>query len=142
MSKKDKTETDWTEFLNKRFGSMITRRNNVIYTPIVTDMTRPIKRYNNGTVDPPQVVKTYEHITHSSEPLLHDNIPSSVTSKYPYVGLDTNPNYKGDGYYFPDYQKYGVIHNYPEWTPSIKTRGSAPQQRREFPVEIRRRLQP
>jgi hypothetical protein len=142
MSNTGQVETDWTQYFNKRFGSGITRRNVSIYTPIVQDFTAPLKRYNNGTVNPPDVVKRWEAPKSSFEPLIHDDIPSVTTSKTPYLGLDTNPNYKGDGMYFPDYQQHGVYYTYPQWTPGISTRGQVPQQKRDFPVEIRRRLQP
>lgn len=136
---KDNVESDWTNMFNSRFGQGITRRNVEIYTPIVVDMTRPYNRYNNGTINPPIVVKEWGHRGHDSEPMLNDDIPNKATSVNPFVGLDTNPNYKGDGYYFPDYQKFGVLYDYPEW--KINMRGQVPQARREFPVEIRRRLQ-
>lgn len=142
MSNIGQTEKDWTEYFNKRYGSGITRRNLVIYTPIVEDLTRPLKRYNDGTVNPPTVVKNWEHVHSSSEPLLNVDIPNKATSVNRYSCLDTNPNYKGDGMYFPDYQAHGVLYDYPQWAPGIKMRQDAPQQRREFPVEIRRRLQP
>jgi hypothetical protein len=140
MSKKDATESDWTGWFNQRFGSGITRRNTAIYTPIVQNMTIPLIRYNDGTVNPPKVVREWGHTHPSSEGLINDDISYKDTSKDPFVGLDTNPNYKGDGRFFPEYHKHGVYYDYPEWTPGVPTRLKAPQQRREFPLELRRRL--
>jgi hypothetical protein len=137
---KDQTESDWTSFFNRRFGSGITRRNVAIYTPIVENMTIPTVRYNDGTVNPPEVVKNWNHVHSSSEPLRNADIHFRETSSKPFASLDSNPNFSGDGYYSPAYQKNGVLYTYPEWTPKVSTRLEAPQKKREIPVEIRRRL--
>lgn len=140
MSKKDQTESDWTKWFNERFGRGITRRNVVIGPPIIVSMTVPIKRYTDGTVHPPISAKEWGHTHPASEPLPNSDIPSHITSKEPFSCIDTNPNFKGDGYYFPEYQKHGVYYDYPEFTPKVQTRLKGPQQTREFSLEIRRRL--
>lgn len=140
MAQKDQTESDWTHFFNERFGSGITRRNVVIYTPIVQNFTIPTVRYNNGTVDPPVVVKEWRHVHPASDPLPNADTPYQTTSINPFSTVDTNPNFKGDGMYFPEYQKHGVLYDYPEWTPGVATRLKAPGTSREIPLEIRRRL--
>lgn len=138
MSNKDRVEQDWTTWFNQRFGSGITRRNIAIYVPIVTNFTITSKRYNNGTVDPPSAAKNHSHLHPSTEPLLNEDIPYTVTSREPFKGVDTNPNFRGDGYYFPEYQKHGVYYDYPEWQTNSRQPASKP--RREIPMEIRRRL--
>lgn len=135
---KDKTEDDWTKMFNDRFGSQITRRNVAIYTPIVQNMTIPIIQYNDGTVNPPKVVKEYNHVHPAAEPLRNADLTNYNSIRTAYSNIDTNPNYAGDGKYFPEYQKNGVIFDLPEW--SVNTRLKAPAPRKEIPVEIRRRL--
>lgn len=140
MSNKDKTESDWTTWFNERYGHGITRRNAVIYTPIVENLTIPLIRYNDGTVNPPNIVREWGHTHPASDPLPNADTHYTTTSVNPFSTIDTNPNFKGDGMYFPEYHKHGVLFEYPEWTPGVPTRLHGPQQKREFPVEIRRRL--
>lgn len=140
MSKKDATESDWTKFFTQRFGSQITRRNVAIYTPIVQNMTIPIVQYNNGTINPPKVVRDYNHVHPSAEALRNEDISNYQSIKSAYSTIDTNPNFAGDGKYFPEYHKHGVLFDYPEWKPTTNTRLQAPAPRKEIPLEIRRKL--
>lgn len=139
MSNKDKTESDWTSFFNKRYGSGITRSNVEIWYPIVQNFTIPVVRYNNGTVNPPAAATNWEHLHPASEPLRNEDITAYETSHNAYLALDTNPNYKGDGMYYPDYQKHGVLYDYPEWNPGIRE-DRLKQKKQDYPLEIRRRM--
>lgn len=134
-------EKDWTGFLNKRYGSQTTRRNVAIYVPIVTDFTLPVVQYNDGTVNPPNVVTEWGHTHPSAELLRNSDIHYSETTPggNAFGPMDTNPNYKGDGRYFPEYTKHGVLYDYPEWDGG--KRQPTNKSRKEFPLEIRRRGQ-
>lgn len=138
---RDKIEADWAEMFNQRFGAAITRRNVAIYTPIVPNITLPLNLYNDGTTQPPKAVRDFQQNQRLSntEPLEHQRISHKTTSVNPYLAVDTNPNFKGDGKYFPDYH---VNHPFYGKLPETSTTGRlvAPMKSREIPVEIRRRL--
>lgn len=138
MSSKDQVEADWTSYFTRRFGFGMSRRNAEIYVPIVMNFTIPTIRYNDGTVHPPEpATKNYKHVHAAVEPLINEDIPL-ISFAQAMIGLDTNPNYKGDGKYFPEYHKNGLLYDYPEWDPKIRESKAKP--RREFPLEIRRRM--
>ena len=139
--KVDQTESDWTQMFNARYGSGITRRNAAIYVPIVANITLPLNIYNDGSVEPPKPVKewTSTQLMRGVEPVVNANVHWRETSLQPFACLDTNPNYQGDGKYFPDYSAehpfYGRL---PETSNSHRL--TAPAKSREIPIEIRRRL--
>ena len=101
---------EWTQYFNDTWGSGITRRNAVIYTPIVNSFTLEKRRYNDGSTNPPKVVKEW-----TAHNLPAQKIPAHrrETAADHYRAMDANPNFT-QGNYFPDYHKRNVYYDLPE----------------------------
>lgn len=134
----DQQTSDWTGYFNERFGAGITRRNAVIYTPIVQNFTAPKRRYQDGTVAPPRVVQQYVE----RQPRETDYLsPGLHRTGDALEDVDSNPNFT-DGSYFPDYARHTLYYLLPEFGSSEGSRLVAPGPAYKIPWEVRRNLLP
>lgn len=129
---------EWTTLYNQRYGSGITRTNVSIVYPQIQNFTYPRNIYNDGSVAPPVTVLEYQDRHPEKTPVPHAFSSRNVYPE-PLSAVDSNPNFK-QGSYFPEYHKYAVYYDLPEFDSSKGTRMQRPQKREEWPSEVLRRI--
>lgn len=133
----DQIEADWTDIYNRRFGSGITRRNVAIGVPIVQNYTFPQYLYQDGTINPPQVVKTRLATEGEVESFIESGHPQPGNSAF--IAVYSNPNFRGNGTYDQEQHKYGLHFTLPEFSNGVGP-VQPPQPAKKYPIEVRRRI--
>lgn len=133
----DKVYADYREIFNSKYGKGISKRNVDIFYPQINNFTFPRDIYNNGYVQPPYSAKKFQTVRSAVVPSLEEGIKPYGPGVF--RGIDTNPNYRGDGTYNPEERKYApLFFELPEFAPSGQTRLTPPARVQKIPLEIRR----
>ena len=133
----DSIEQDWTAIYNERFGSGITRRNVAIGIPIVQNYTLPKKLYQDGTIDPPKVVKARLAQDREVESYIEEG--HSPPGNSAFAAVWANPNFRGNGTYEQEQHKYRPHFELPEFDNGVAP-AQPPQASKMYPIEVRRRI--